>query len=450
MTNAVVRVPELEDPRSVKLVNGPEAFTPDGEFILGETDVRGFWVAAGFCAHGLAGAGAWGSSSPSGSSRASRVSTSGRWTRAASALRTRVATTRSPARWRSTRPTTTSSTRATSARPAVRCAFPRRTSGCASSAPRSARSRVGSVRTGSSPTPRGGTSCSGRAAGPAACGRRPSAWSIGRARDGRAFRRELVRQAGRARVRRRRVPRAPQRQSRRTRRRSGHLHADAERARGIECDFTGHAPGRGSLPDRDRYGVRAARLRPGSARHAPDDGSVVVQDVTSRFACLGLWGRPRDLLQPLTEASLGNDAFPYMRAGAQRRRRPCLAARVTYVGELGWELYCPTEFGRRLWDTIWEAGPSTASSPAATRRSTRSGWRRATASGAPTSPRTRRRTRPGSASPSSWTRATSSAARRSLARRRRSAGSPASSSTTFAPSPLDRSPFAWTVRSSAG
>jgi 4-methylaminobutanoate oxidase (formaldehyde-forming) len=35
---------------------------------------------------------------------------------------------------------------------------------------------------------------------------------------------------------------------------------------------------------------------------------------------------------------------------------PCLALRVTYVGELGWELYCSTEFGLRLWDTIWESG----------------------------------------------------------------------------------------------
>jgi 4-methylaminobutanoate oxidase (formaldehyde-forming) len=34
----------------------------------------------------------------------------------------------------------------------------------------------------------------------------------------------------------------------------------------------------------------------------------------------------------------------------------CLALRVTYVGELGWELYCPTELGLQLWDTIWEAG----------------------------------------------------------------------------------------------
>src|SRR5438132_964170 len=60
MENALVRVPALGDMEVVRLVNGPEAFTPDGEFILGPSDVRGFWVAAGFCAHGLAGAGGMG------------------------------------------------------------------------------------------------------------------------------------------------------------------------------------------------------------------------------------------------------------------------------------------------------------------------------------------------------------------------------------------------------
>src|ERR671934_2336329 len=60
MENALVRVPELADAEVIRLVNGPEAFTPDGEFVLGPTDVRGFWVAAGFCAHGLAGAGGMG------------------------------------------------------------------------------------------------------------------------------------------------------------------------------------------------------------------------------------------------------------------------------------------------------------------------------------------------------------------------------------------------------
>src|SRR5258708_18671046 len=57
MTNAIVRTPTLKDASVVRLVNGPEAFTPDGEFILGPTEVPAFWVAAGFCPHGLAGAG---------------------------------------------------------------------------------------------------------------------------------------------------------------------------------------------------------------------------------------------------------------------------------------------------------------------------------------------------------------------------------------------------------
>src|SRR4029077_11979352 len=60
MENALVRVASLGEQEVVKLINGPEAFTPDGEFILGPTEVRGFWTAAGFCAHGLAGAGGLG------------------------------------------------------------------------------------------------------------------------------------------------------------------------------------------------------------------------------------------------------------------------------------------------------------------------------------------------------------------------------------------------------
>ena len=57
VVNSRKRVPAMEDVRVTRLINGPEAFTPDGEFCLGETAVRGLFVAAGFCAHGLAGAG---------------------------------------------------------------------------------------------------------------------------------------------------------------------------------------------------------------------------------------------------------------------------------------------------------------------------------------------------------------------------------------------------------
>ncbi len=80
--------------------------------------------------------------------------------------------------------------------------------------------------------------------------------------------------------------------------------------------------------------------------------------MTSAHACLGLWGpAARAILQKLTLVDVSNAAFPYMSARELAVGSvPCLALRVTYVGELGWELYCPSEFGLRLWDTIWEAG----------------------------------------------------------------------------------------------
>jgi len=92
--------------------------------------------------------------------------------------------------------------------------------------------------------------------------------------------------------------------------------------------------------------------------HVPDDRSVQVEDVTSAYACIGLWGpAARDILQPLTPTPIDNQAFPFMTAQQLAVGSvPCLALRVTYVGELGWELYCPSEFGQRLWDTIWESG----------------------------------------------------------------------------------------------
>ncbi len=57
MEGAIRRVPAMADAGVSRVINGPEAFTPDNEFILGESEVRGFFVAAGFSAHGIAGAG---------------------------------------------------------------------------------------------------------------------------------------------------------------------------------------------------------------------------------------------------------------------------------------------------------------------------------------------------------------------------------------------------------
>jgi 4-methylaminobutanoate oxidase (formaldehyde-forming) len=126
---------------------------------------------------------------------------------------------------------------------------------------------------------------------------------------------------------------------------------------GIECDFTVTRLG----PERFRIVTGTAFGQHDAAwirQHVPDDGSVHVVDVTSAHACLGLWGpASRAILQPLTVGDLSNEAFPYMTAQEIAVGPvPCLAVRVTYVGELGWELYCPTEFGAGLWDELWSAG----------------------------------------------------------------------------------------------
>jgi 4-methylaminobutanoate oxidase (formaldehyde-forming) len=90
-------------------------------------------------------------------------------------------------------------------------------------------------------------------------------------------------------------------------------------------------------------------------RHLPGDGSVTAREVTSQWACHALWGpRAREILQPLVPEEL---SFPYM---SMRELTvadvPVRALRVTFVGELGWELYCPTEYGAALWTALWEAG----------------------------------------------------------------------------------------------
>jgi len=126
---------------------------------------------------------------------------------------------------------------------------------------------------------------------------------------------------------------------------------------GIECDFTVTR----LAGDRFRIVTGTAFGRHDLAwirSQAPEDESVSVEDVTARYACLGLWGpAAREILQPITSADLGNEAFPYMSAQelmvASVR---CLAVRVTYVGELGWELYCGMEDGVALWDAVWDAG----------------------------------------------------------------------------------------------
>jgi glycine cleavage system T protein len=92
--------------------------------------------------------------------------------------------------------------------------------------------------------------------------------------------------------------------------------------------------------------------------HLPQDGSVCVRDITSAYCCLGVWGpRGRDLLRLTSETDFSNQGFPYTTARQVNIGHvPAYAIRISYVGELGWEVYAPTEYGLALWDTLWEAG----------------------------------------------------------------------------------------------
>src|SRR5438094_290834 len=246
MNNAIVRTPSLKEAEVVRLVNGPEAFTPDNEFILGPSEVRGFWVAAGFCAHGLAGAGGMG---------------------------------RLVAEW------------IAEGKPSL------------------------------------------------------DVWEMDSRRFGRAY-----------------------------------FSRDYTLARTYEVYSTYYDV---KYPGHERTAGRPLRVSPLYSR-LKDLGAAFGEksgceranwfepngthgDVSLRpHGWAGrLWppasglGDPdaRDTLEKTTPADISNAAFPFMTAGEIAIGTvPCLALRVTDVGELGWELYCPSEYGLRLWDTIREAG----------------------------------------------------------------------------------------------
>ncbi|MFI5890406.1 FAD-dependent oxidoreductase [Actinoplanes sp. NPDC051513] len=92
-------------------------------------------------------------------------------------------------------------------------------------------------------------------------------------------------------------------------------------------------------------------------RHLPADG-VQVRDITAGTCCVGVWGPlARDLVQPLTRADFSHAGLKYFRAtSAYLGEVPVTALRVSYVGELGWELYTSADLGLKLWDTLWAAG----------------------------------------------------------------------------------------------
>ncbi|MBI2782257.1 MAG: FAD-dependent oxidoreductase [Chloroflexi bacterium] len=90
----------------------------------------------------------------------------------------------------------------------------------------------------------------------------------------------------------------------------------------------------------------------------PADGSAQLFDATNSFTTIGLWGpRARDILAGVTSDDVSHAGFPFLTSKVvEINGVRALASRISYVGELGWEIYVPMEQGLRVWDALWEAG----------------------------------------------------------------------------------------------
>ncbi len=353
--NSARRVPEMEEVKVTRLINGPEAFTPDNEFCLGESQVRGLFVAAGFCAHGLAGAGGVGkvmaewivAGEPSldvwemDIRRFGPQYGSPRYTLArATEVYETYYDIRYPGHERQAgRPLRTSS------------AYAWHREHGAAFGEKSGWERVNWYESNAtagdeSLRPRGWAGMHwSPAIGAEARATRETATLF----DESSFAKLELSGPGAAQLLTRLCDNDVARAV-------GAITYTQmlNRRGGIECDFTVTrvAEETFSIVTGTAFGNHdASWIR----RHMPHDGSVALTDVTSRWACFALWGpSARQILASLTPDPL-DFAYMSMRELAVGDV-PARALRVTFVGEAGWELYCPTEYGGALWRTLWEAG----------------------------------------------------------------------------------------------
>ena len=357
--NSQVRVPAMADVGLRKVINGPEAFTPDNEFCLGETDVDGFFVAAGFCAHGIAGAGGIGkvmaewvvSGDPGMDLWHMDVRRFGQQYRSPSYTLKRTLETYEtyydivyPGHERAAgRPLRTP--------PAYEW---HRTHG-ASFGEKGGWERVNHYESNAtagdeSERPRG---WAGRLWSPAIGVEHRATRETAALFDESSFAKILV---------------------------SGPDAADLlqwvcdnDVARGVgDITYTQALNQRGGIESDftvTRLADDAFMVVTGTAfgshdvswlrRQARRRGALArVEDVTSSLTTYALWGpSARHVLAEVTGADLSNDAHPFMTAREITVDDvPVRALRVTFAGELGWELYAPSEYGARLWTTLWAAG----------------------------------------------------------------------------------------------
>jgi 4-methylaminobutanoate oxidase (formaldehyde-forming) len=356
--NSKRRVPAMEQITVTKLINGPEAFTPDNEFCLGETEVAGFFVCAGFCAHGLAGAGGVGKvvaewiveGEPSLDLWHMDIRRFGAQYRSPAYTHARIKETYEtyydihyPNHERQAgRPL-----RMSPANPWHRehdGAFGEK-SGWERVNWYEANAAAGDEQL----RPRG---WAGRHWSPAIGAEHRAARETVALFDETSFAKLEVEGRWAADF-------LELLCDNRVAREVGQITYTQmlNHRGGIECDFTVARLGeeRFSIVTGTAFGNHD---REWMRRHLPGGDEVLLRDVTSQWACFGIWGpRAREVLQPLTPQDLGNEAFPYMTLRETTIGYvPVRMLRVTYVGELGWEIYCPAEYGLGLWRALWEAG----------------------------------------------------------------------------------------------
>lgn len=358
MENSIRRVPAIEDAEVIKLLNGPEGFTPDGEFLLGPTSVKGFWVACAFCAHGLAGAGGIGKvmaewivdGSPEWDMWRLDVRRFGPNYNSLEYARARTFETYTqyydihyPGEERlSKRNVRTSPTY-----------YRLRDLGCHFG------EKMGWER----------PNWFKKYEEVATHGHEPRGWSrhnwsraIGHEHlmtrehaglfDETSFNKFEVRGPGALAFLNNVCANEMDQPV------GSITYTQCLNKRGgIECDFTVNrlAENRFFIVTGTAFGQHDMSWL---SLNMPEDGTVTIEDVSSNYACLGMWGpKARTILEKVTMDDVSNAGFPYMTSKRMNVGDvPVIASRVTYVGELGWEFYCPMEYGMRLWDTLWEAG----------------------------------------------------------------------------------------------
>jgi glycine cleavage system aminomethyltransferase T/glycine/D-amino acid oxidase-like deaminating enzyme len=356
-TNAQRRVPVMAELGVRRLINGPEAFTPDNEFCLGETPVGGFFVAAGFCAHGIAGAGGIGKvmaewivgGEPSMDVWHMDISRFGPQYRSPGYTLARTVE-----NYRTYYDIPYPERQRQSGRPLRRSpAYAWHAAHGAQFGEKAGWERVDWYESNAGAAATRPAGWPGRYWSSAIAAEHRATRETAGLFDETSFAKLEVSGPDAAAF----VNWVCDNDVARAVGDITYTQALNERG-GIESDFTVTrlAEDVFSIVTGTAFGSHDASWLRRQARRL--DAQVRVADVTGATCCYALWGPgAREILQLLTPTDLSDTAFPYMTAQELTVGHvPARALRVTFVGELGWELYASSEYGATLWDTLWKAG----------------------------------------------------------------------------------------------